>query len=77
MNGKKNNSQINYNLINNIGEKNYLEGTKNYKKLSCLYYKYMEYNPELEQVLNKKKINTKQYLQFLATVLNKVTTEQN
>lgn len=77
MNGKKNHSPINYNLINNIEEKNYLEDTKNYKKLSCLYYKYMEYNPELRQVLNKKKINTKQYLQFLVTVLNKVNTEQN
>ena len=70
MNGKKNHSLINYNLINNIEE-------KNYKKLSSLYYKYMEYNPELGQVLNKKKINKKQYLQFLVTVLNKVNTEQN
>jgi len=77
MNGKKNHSQVNYNLINNTAEKNYQKDTRNYKKLSLLYYRYLEYNPELEQVLNQKKINAKHYLQFLVTVLNKVNTERN
>jgi len=77
MNGKNNHPLYNYNLMKNTGDKNYQKGTKNYKKLSCLYYKYMEYNPELEKVLNQKKIETKQYLQFLATVLNNINTEQN
>ncbi|GEM_PF-5170743 len=77
MNGKKNQSLENYILMNNSGEKNYQENTKNYKKLSRLYYKYIEYNPELEKILNQKKIDTKQYLQFLITFLNKVNTEQN
>ena len=77
MNGKINQSLRNSGLIKDEGEKNYQEPPKNYKKLSCLYYKYIEYNPELEQVLAQKKIDTKQYLQFLGTLLNKVNTEQN
>jgi len=77
MNGKKSQSLENYILMNNSGEKNYQQNTKNYKKLSRLYYKYIEYNPELEKILNQKKIDTKQYLQFLITFLNKVNTERN
>ena len=77
MNGKKNQLLTNCVLMNNKGEKNHQEDTKNYKKLSCLYYKYIEYNPELEKVLNQKKIDTKKYLQFLNTLLNKVDTEEN
>lgn len=77
MNGKKNHSLKNYSLMDGMGKKNCKEDTKNYKNLSCLYYKYIKYNPELEKVLNQKRIDTKQYLQFLGTLLNKVNTEQN
>ena len=47
------------------------------KKLSCLYQKYLDYNPDLGKLLKKQNIDNDQYLQFLILLLKNIESEEN
>ena len=78
MNGKKNHLSTNDVILKtHKDEQPSQKITAGYTKLSDLYYKYIEYNPELEKILKYYKIEKKQYLKFLISFLDRANAREN